>query len=241
LSDIFEEVEESLAHEKTAQLWKKFWPLVMTIVVGIIAAVAANSYLDHRNEQSVEEAGKAFEKGLKAIEAEDLNQVRSQFGEAMDSNTGFHELSAHYLAGAELRLAGDEGAALAALEKAAEEGGALGDLARLKAAYLKSDSSSLAEVEAYVAPLMKDGNSFSALARELIAAKALEEGDFARARSEYNFLTLSMDATSAVQQRASLTLSVLPTLMDNAEATATVDTPEEQAASDTDAQEEVTE
>ena len=68
MSDIFEEVEESLAHEKTAQLWKKFWPLVMTIVVGIIAAVAANSYLDHRNEQSVEEAGKAFEKGLKAIE-----------------------------------------------------------------------------------------------------------------------------------------------------------------------------
>lgn len=212
MSDIFEEVEEGLAADKAGQLWRRFWPFIVGVAAAIIIAVGADSYIKHQRAQAIEDAGRVFEKGVKAIEIEDVSRVREDLGAALDSKTGFSKLAAHYSAGAELRLAGDEKGALGALEKAAEQSGPLADLARIKAAYMKADAASLEEIEAYVAPLVSSETGFAALARELIAAKALEAGDYERARSEYNFLTLSLDATPDVRQRASRALAVLPAL-----------------------------
>ena len=69
---------------------------------------------------------------------------------------------------------------------------------------------SLAELESLLAPLLAEEGPVSALALELIAAKAYEEGDFARARKEFAFLQVAPNAPQGVITRAGAALAVIP-------------------------------
>ena len=238
LSDIFEEVEESLAAEKTSALWKKYWPFIAAVVAAIILGVGADSYLKHQREQRVETSGRAFEAALKAEQSQDIEAVRRSLADVAGGKTGFADLAGHYLAGAELRLAGDETAAYDALDATAQGEGPLANMARLKAAYILADTASLSELEAYVAPLIESESAFAPLAREVVAAKAVVEGDYDKAKSEYNFLTLSMDAPQGVRNRATQILAVIPSLVANQQEAST--TAPEEASSDVETEPTVT-
>ncbi|WP_018996119.1 tetratricopeptide repeat protein [Hirschia maritima] len=210
MSDIFDEVEENVKADKLNKFWDKAWPFALGGSIAIIAMVGANSYFEDRAKKENETNGRAFELGLKSLEAQDLASAREKFGELLDKDTGFASLAAQHLAQAELEMAGDTEAAAKALEVSAQGEGALADLAKLKAAYFLADTKSLAEVEAALGSLVENTGSFGALARELVAAKAFEEGDLERARSEYQALTLRLNTPQGVQQRANEALAVLP-------------------------------
>ncbi len=211
VSDIFEEVEEGLRTDQATTLWNRFWPFGLGAVVAIVALVGGKSWLDAKAEDQLENAGKAFELGRKAMEAEDLESVRKYFGEAQASDTGFQQLAGSYLAAAELKLSGDRAAAAASLRRSAE--GATGPLAEaslLKALYIEADTLDLAGVENAAASLIERGGPYAALAREVIASKAFEIGDMSRAREEFNALSFSLDAPEGLQQRAIQALSIIP-------------------------------
>jgi hypothetical protein len=93
---------------------------------------------------------------------------------------------------------------------AAKDKGLMGSLATLKLAYAKADKSSLADVEKIVQPVIAKGGYAGALARELVAAKVLESGDIERARTEYQALSLEIEAPQAMKQRADQALQTLP-------------------------------
>ena len=210
MSDIFDEVEENVKAEKLNKLWDKAWPFALGGSIAIVAMVGANSYFADQAKKEIETNGRAFEMGLKALEAQDLENARARFGDLLEKDTGFAALAAQHLAQAELEMAGDTEAAARALEGAAQGEGALADLAKLKAAYFLADTKSLAEVESALGDLTGNSGSFGALARELIAAKAFEEGDIERARSEYQALTLRLSIPEGVRSRANEALAVLP-------------------------------
>ena len=83
-------------------------------------------------------------------------------------------------------------------------------LALIKSAYLKADASSRAELEVMLSPLALDTGPFGALAKELIAAKALQEGDIEFARREFGFLRLAQNVPPGVVTRARQALEALP-------------------------------
>ena len=83
-------------------------------------------------------------------------------------------------------------------------------LALIKSAYLKADTSTRSELEGLLAPLAEDDGPFGALAKELIAAKALQDGDIEFARREFSFLRLAQNVPSGVVTRASQALDALP-------------------------------
>ncbi|ACT59639.1 tetratricopeptide repeat protein [Hirschia baltica] len=212
MSDIFDEVEENVKADKLNRFWNKAWPFALGGSIAIVAMVAANSYFDEQATKEIEANGRTFELGLKSLEIQDVENTRSRFGALLDKDSGFADLAAQYLAQAELEMAGDTLAAAKALEISAQGEGPLADLAKLKAAYLLADTQSLAEVEAALGDLVGNEDSFGALAHELIGAKAFEEGDMERARSEYQALTLRLNAPEGVLNRANDALAVIPAL-----------------------------
>ncbi|MDP3494227.1 MAG: tetratricopeptide repeat protein [Hyphomonadaceae bacterium] len=211
MTDIFEEVDQSLREDTFATWWKRWQWIVYAVVATAILGVAGfQIWLGMRNAE-IDKAAVIYDAGFAAQEAKDLTAARASFAQLETDKTGFKALAGHMLAGVERDLTNDTAAVEAHLAAAAAaDTGVMGDLAIIKLAYLKADTSTLAELETVLKPLLDRTGQASALARELIGAKALAEGNVERARSEFEALALDLEAPQGVQQRVSQALSTLP-------------------------------
>ena len=120
-------------------------------------------------------------------------------------------LAAQYLAQTQYEGGGDANGATRTLSAvAAVEGSPYERLSILKTAYFSVDTQSMADLEATLGSLVEDEGPLGALARELIAAKAFESGDIARARTEFNRLRFDAAAPEGVKRRAEIALAAIP-------------------------------
>ncbi len=211
MTDIFEEVDESLRQDTALKWWKRMLPYLIITIVLVIGAVAMLEFMKSQREAAIDRDAKVFDTANTALEKNDLAGARMAFSQLGEGKGGFAALSNHMLARVEQQLTNDP----ATIDKAyaaaaATDKGLLGDLAILKAAYAKADAASLADLEATVAPLIKKGGYAASLARELVAAKVLATGDTERARTEYQALTLELEAPQGMAQRAQQALLTLP-------------------------------
>lgn len=219
MTDAFEEVEESLRQDKASHLWRTYAPWLAGAAVALILAVAVYQGVKLLGDQSVEKDAKAFSRVMEDLDKKDIADARTDLNKLAASKTGFASLADHLLAGIDENDPKQQAAHLqAAIDR---KDGLLSDLALIKLAYVKADTDSLAELEALVAPLVKEGGPMAALARELVAAKAAATGDVERARREYQALTLDLDAPQGLQLRVNQALSLLPPAPRPAAATST--------------------
>lgn len=211
MADIFEEVEEGLRQEKAARLWKKYGVFAYIAAGLLIGGVALNEYLQSQRSQNLEAQSASFEQADRALAEEDYQTATTGFGDLAQSGDEIAPLAANFLA--QTRLAGnaDREAAIGALELAANSETPIGKMSLMKAAYLKSQTASRAELEAYLGTLPEEESEFGALALELIASKAAQEGDTEYARQVFNELRFLANVPEGVSQRAVRALAVLPT------------------------------
>ncbi|MEL6831325.1 MAG: hypothetical protein AAFO63_14430, partial [Pseudomonadota bacterium] len=133
-------------------------------------------------------------------------------GALLDENVRVSLAAGHLLARVRIEGNGDLSAAATVLSEISGDHSAPTEkLALIKAAYLQADSMSREELDAFVAPLREDETSaFNALAVELLAAKAIAEGDFEFARGELNFLRVAANVPPGTQERVQKALASLP-------------------------------
>ena len=210
MADIFEEVEEGLRQDKAARLWKKYGVFAYIAAGLLIGGVALNEYLDSQRSQDLEAQSIAFEQADRALADQDYQTATTGFDNLAQSDVEIAPLAANFLA--ETRLSGnaDRDAAIAALELAANSETPIGKLSLMKAAYLKSQTASRAELETYLGTLPEEESEFGALALELIASKAAQEGDTEYARQVFNELRFLANVPEGVSQRAVRALAALP-------------------------------
>jgi hypothetical protein len=210
LSDIFEEVEESIRQDKAGQLWKRFGPIVWAAGLLLIGAVAYYEWSKGQQLKATETRVEVFEAARAELAAGNYAEAQSSFKELVDANSELSPLAAQFLAKAYYEGNGDAAVAAETLQTVADFEGPIERLALLKAAYLRADAMTLVELEAYLGTLPGESTALGAMALELVAAKALKEGDIARARSEFGYLRFADKAPPGVLQRAEIALSVLP-------------------------------
>lgn len=211
MTDIFEEVDESLRKDRLGDLWKRYSIWVYALIVLVIAGVGMSEFLKYQRAADIDKDAKVFDTASTALGKNDLPTAKSGFAQLGQQKSGFAVLADHMAAGVEKTLTNDSNAVGQHLTAAAErDKGVMGDLATLKLAYVKADTAKLDELEKIVAPLIKKGGQAGALARELVAAKALAGGDIERARTEYQALAIEIDAPQAMKQRVSQALAALP-------------------------------
>lgn len=211
MSDIFEEVEESLARDDWTERWKKYGIFVYGAAAILIGTVAFLEWKSWNDSQITIERVMEFESAKDVLAQGQYEEAASQLEAVIDQDAPLAVIAGHELARTRLEGNGDRAAAAAALEKVASpEGTPLEKLALLKAAYLKADNLSLEEMEVFLGPLPSETSSLGNLAREIIAAKAFEAGDYQRARDDYGFLSISPDAPQGLARRASAALIAIP-------------------------------
>lgn len=221
MNDVFQEVEQSLREETLAKVWKRWAPFVYAAVAIAIIGVAAYEFMRWQRSEAISAAAKKFESGFIALEANDLPAARARFAELSTNDTGFAGLANHMLAGVERDLTNDAAAVEAHLKAAAKDTGVMGDLAILKLGYIMADTATRAELEAALKPLLDKDTQATDLARELIAAKALAEGDVDFARDTFEALSIDVTAPRVMQERVKRALDTMPARTVNLDAPAT--------------------
>ena len=211
MADIFEEVEEGLRQDRLTVLWKRYGIFAYLAAALLIGGVALNEYLKVQSDQTTERNASRLEAALTEVDARNYENAATQLTTLVDESIAPSTIAAHYLAGVRLDGNGDAPAAASVLENVV---GAAEDptekLALIKAAYLKADSLTREELTGLLSPLSEDEGPFGALASELIAAKALQEGDVEFARREFNYLRLAQNVPPGVMRRAEQALETLP-------------------------------
>ena len=212
MSDIFTEVDEGIRQEKLEGLWKKWRPFVYGGVAALIIGVAVNEFvLKPQAEARREARALALENGIRALEDADYAAAEEAFTRIMNDDPKLAPLAAHFLAQTKFEGGGDAAAAAELLASVGgTEGGPYERLALLKSAYFKADTMTLEELELTLGSLADDESTIGALSRELIAAKAFEAGDAARARTIYNRLRFDAYAPQGLVQRADIALAAIP-------------------------------
>lgn len=211
MSDIFSEVEEDLRRDQLKALWDRFGGYVIGVAIAVVAATAGNVlWTDYRQNQRLEAAA-AYSAALEAAQSGTEADLAALQDVAENGPTGYATLARFNLATQHL-AAGDQAAALAALDAIAADSGAertMRDLARMKAVLIAIDLSSADEVEARLAPLLKEGNAFRPAALEAKAMNAMRAGQSEDARAIYTQLSVDFMAPQGIRLRATAMLDVL--------------------------------
>lgn len=227
MSDIFEEVDESLRQDKIETIWKRYRLFVYGGAALLIGAVALNEFVLHPHFAQVRaERAKAFEQATTQLADGDYTDAEAGFRELVNEESSLSPLAANFLAQTLYEGSGDAAGATEVLASSGKaDGTPFERAALLKAAYARADTVSLAELETLLGDLKEEESGLGALARELIAAKAYAEGDPARARTAYNRLKFDAAAPQGVVRRAEIALAAIPIPEETA-----IETPAEAAA-----------
>ena len=246
MADIFEEVEEGLRQDRMTQLWKKYGVFAYLAGALIIGGVAFYEYRQYAETERIERFATSFEAALTQLDAREYGPAAESFTSLIDDKVEVSPVAAHFLAQVRLDGNGDVLAASETLTNLAQsnsepQASAIYDLALIKAAYLQADTLNRGELETLVAPLLQGETGFSALAQELIAAKALQEGDMEAARRGFTALRLANDVPPGVMIRANQALASMPPAPIAVEEDHSVaeETTGETAAADPDAEQEL--
>ena len=206
MSDIFEEVDESLRQDKIETAWKRYRPFVYGGAVLLIGSVALNEFvLRPAAEKARDARALEFETSETQLAEGDYAEAQAGFREIVDGESSLAPLAANFLAQTLYEGSGDAAGAAEVLEAAGQaDDTPFNRIALLKAAYLKADTASIEELETMLGDLKDEDSALGALSRELIAAKAYADGDVARARTEFNRLGEQLaKQVSGVEEQAS--------------------------------------
>ncbi len=211
MADIFEEVEEGIRQDRLSQAWRKYGIFAYLAAGLLIGAVALNEYRTYSAAETTERRSASLEASLAQLENNDYQAAANSLTAINTEGGAIAPVAAHFLSQVRLEGNGDAVAAADVLSQAAGAGaGPVEKLALIKTAYLRADTMSLDELRELLSDMSTESTAFGALALELIAAKALQEGNLELARSEYNLLRVSANVPDGVQARVNHALASLP-------------------------------
>jgi len=212
VSDIFQEVDEDLRHDKWLRLWKQYQNYVIGLAAAIIIATAGVTYWRHYDQQQREAEGLQY--GLALDEARG-----GKFAEAADALSslavGAHAgraLVARFEAAALRARAGDEAAAIAAYDAIAKDSAVdptYRDLATVLWGLHAVDTLDPQVVIDRLAPVTNPDNPWHSSAIEVTAIVHLKAGDRAAARADYQKLADDLTAPRGLRARAAQMVAAL--------------------------------
>ena len=212
MSDIFQEVDEDLRHDKWLRLWKQYQNYVIGLAAAIIIATAGVTYWRHYDQQQREAEGLQY--GLALDEARG-----GKFAEAADALSslavGAHAgraLVARFEAAALRARAGDEAAAIAAYDAIAKDSAVdptYRDLATVLWGLHAVDTLDPQVVLDRLAPVTNPDNPWHSSAIEVTAVVHLKAGDRAAARADYQKLADDLTAPRGLRARAAQMVAAL--------------------------------
>ncbi len=204
MADIFQEVDEQLRSQQVQTLLRRWWPFAAAAAgVALIIALGVWGWNKHEADQDAK-ASIAYQAGLDAAGKGDVALADQKFAEvATSGRSGYRALA--LMQEAQIRLdqkKPDDAVRLFDQAAKVAPDAIIGDAARLKAAWILTDTQPLAEIEARLTPLTGVKSPYRSLAREALAMARLQAGKLDEAKGDFAVLSLSQDVSPSAQARA---------------------------------------
>ena len=212
---LFREVDEEVRRDELEGIWKKYGTLIITGCLAIILSVGGYKGWQYWQKTQAEAGGQAFFAASDLAKAGKTKEAQEAFSKLKTSHAGYAVFGQFKQAAAKV-TAGDKKAAVAAydaLAVAKNVAAPLQQLAKIKAAYLLADTSSVDDIKTRVGQFEAKDNPWRNSAREIIAISAFAANDVLLADRKVNEILADVGATQGARQRARIFLSVLTPIL----------------------------
>ena len=212
MTDIFQEVDEEVRHERFKQMWRKYgWIVVAAAVLLIVGVGGYEGWKAYERDRQLGESAQ-FSQALNKADNGNLEAGIAELSTlATEGAYGYGDLAA--FEAARLRIEnGDLAGGVATYREIAGDSSvdpSLRQMARLLAVMHGLDQGDPAALEADLEPLTQEGNPFRPAALELAALLALRQGDAEAARQRYALVADDATAPQGIRTRAAQMLSAL--------------------------------
>jgi hypothetical protein len=205
VSDIFQEVDEELRHDKWLQLWKQYQNHIIGLAVLIVVATSAVTYWRYYDQQQREAEGLRYTLALDDARAGKPAEAADALNALAGSAHAGRAVVARFEAAALRARAGDQAAAIAAYDAIAKDGSVdpvYRDLATVLWGLHALDTIDPQVVIERLAPLTGHDNPWHATAIEMTAIVHLKAGDRAGAKADYQKIADDLTAPRGARARA---------------------------------------
>ncbi len=211
--DFINEVEEELRKDEYNRLLKRFGPLLLAIIIGIVAVAGFIQYRDYTEDKAARATSASYVDASNLAADGNADQSITEFLEIADlAPSGYAGLS--LIRAAALKLdKGQRVDAVNLLDQAANtfETPRHTQLAQIKAAYILANDGAYNDVISRLGPLAEKDAPYEFLARELMGFAALQVNDDALAREQYGYLESIPGVPPTIKERAEQALSLMRT------------------------------
>jgi hypothetical protein len=212
LSDIFQEVDEDLRHDKWLRLWKQYHNYMIGLAALIIVATAGVTYWRHHDQQQREAEGLRSALALDDARAGKLAEAADALNSLATSAHAGRAVVARLEAAALRARAGDEAAAIAAYDAIAKDASVdpiYRDLATVLWGLHAVETVDPQAILDRLAPVSNPDNPWHSSAIEVTAIVHLKAGDRAAARTDYQKLADDLTAPRGLRARAAQMVAAL--------------------------------
>lgn len=209
--DFFNEVDEDVRGQQLREAARKYLPWVAGVAA--VALVAAGAYWGWESwrDSQIAKASIAYDQAVEARGSGDQAAAERALNQVTDlSAPGYKALA--LMQQASLAIEADKPQdAVRLFDEAAKAAPdeILGDVARLKAAFVLMDTAPYAEIEKRLTPLAEDDRPYRPLAKEALAMAKLQAGRAKEARGDLVALSLGLDAPDDVRARAQAAIQMI--------------------------------
>ncbi|HVZ14776.1 MAG TPA: tetratricopeptide repeat protein [Bauldia sp.] len=212
MTDIFKEVDEDIRREQLHKLWDRFGPYVLGLAVLIVAVTAGYRGWVYWQDRQAQASGDRFLAAVQlAADGKHDDAIKALEALTKDGHGAYPTLARFRIAGEEAD-AGDTNGAVSEFDAIAADNSApaeIRNMARLRAALLLVDTSTVADLKQRIGDMAATGNQWRAVAREILGLAAWRTGDLSAARQYYSDIASDVDAPNEAHQRASLMLGLI--------------------------------
>ncbi len=200
MSDIFREVEEDVRREKAEKLWKAYGSYLLAVAVLAVLGVGAWQLWERHAQQQRETAAARY---IAAQRISNPRDAANAFADLAGGPAKGYGLMAKLSEANAMFMSGQQVNALALYKEIANsDSGAIGNAARLRAAWVQADSATRTGLADWLGPLTQPGNAWRENALEVLAYADYRSMDLKAAQKKYAELAADPEAPDALRARA---------------------------------------
>lgn len=203
MTDIFHEVEEDVRRERFEKLWKQYGDYVFVAVAAVAIGVAGYKLWDRYEFQQKLNAAKAYTVAQEAADAGNGANAAATFAKLVKTAPRGYAAVSKLAEANSLMMAGNRSEAIALYKDiAAKDTSALGNVARIRAAWAMVEVAPRSDIEPLLAKLTAQTSEWRFMAHEILAYSAYRTGAIQQAQKEFQALADDKDTPRALRGRA---------------------------------------
>jgi hypothetical protein len=200
VTDIFREVEEDVRRERIQKIWQAYGSYIVAAVALLFLGIGAWQVWDRHQQQERAKVAAAF---IAAQRISNPQAAASAFADiARTAPRGYASVARLSEAGA-MMASGQQSSAIDLYKQIArDDSGAIGMVARLRAAWALADSASRDQLQDLLRPLNQPGSAWRQVAQEVLAYADYRAMDIKSAQTKFAALAADPQAPDSLRRRA---------------------------------------